>query len=85
MHHTVGWRPHEQNGNGHGFEILLELDAPVHRDEGVVFGPHPSKKLAVRDACPATLHHRVDTVAFEVRSEIYGELLVKKDAHQPTT
>ena len=85
MHHTVRRRPHEQNANGHGFEILLELDAPIHRDERVVFGSHPSKKFAIGDAGPATLGHGVDTMAFECRGEIDGELLVKKDAHQPTT
>ena len=86
MYHPIRWRPYEQNVDRHGFEILLELDTAVHRDERVVFGSHPSKKLAVRDPCPATLHHRVDTVVTcECRGEIYGELLVKKDAHQPTT
>ena len=54
----------------HCCEVLLELDAPVHRDQRVVLGPHTSEKLAVRDASPATAHYGVDTVALERRGEV---------------
>ena len=82
MHHSVGWRPEKQNPDRHCCEVLLELDAPVHRDERVVLGPHPSEKLAVRDASPATADHGIDTVVLERRGKVYWELLVKKNAHQ---
>ena len=64
--------------------MLLELDAPVHRDERVVLAAHSPQKLAVRDACPATAGHGIDTVAWERSGEIERQLLVKKNAHQPT-
>ena len=64
-------------------EVLLELDTPVHRDQGVVLASHSPQKLAVRDASPSTTRETIDTVAFERRGEIYRELLVKKNAHQP--
>jgi hypothetical protein len=83
MHHAVGRRTDEQHADGQCGQVLLELDTPVHRDQRVVLACHSPKKFTVRDASPSTARHRIDTVAFERRGRIYGELLVKKNAHQP--
>jgi hypothetical protein len=45
---------------------------------------HPPEKLAVREASPTTAGHGIDTVARERCGKPYRELLVKKNAHQPT-
>ena len=60
---------------------MLELDAPVHRDQRVVLASHAPEKLAVRNARPATAGHRIDTVALERSGKVYRELLVKQNAH----
>ena len=83
MHHAVRWGTDEQHADGQRAQVLLELDTPVHRDEGVVLASHSPQKLTVRDASPSTARHGIDTVAFECRGKIYRELLVKKNAHQP--
>ena len=49
MRHAIGWRPDEQYAERKSGEILLELDAPVHRDQYVVLVLHAPEKLAVRD------------------------------------
>ena len=51
-------------------EVLLELYAPVHRDQGIVLVPHTSEQLAVRDSRPAPADDRVNCVAFEGRGEV---------------
>ena len=61
-----------------------ELDAPVHGDQRIVFGPHPTEKLTVRNASPAAVDLGIDTVALERCGKVYRKLLVKKSAHQPT-
>ena len=83
MHHAVRWGTDEQHADGQCGQVLLELDTPVHRDQGVVLASHSPQKLTVRDASPSTARHRIDTVAFERRGKIDRELLVKKNAHQP--
>ena len=50
MRHAIGWRPDEQYAERKSGEILLELDAPVHRDQYVVLVLHAPEKLAVRDS-----------------------------------
>ncbi len=51
-------------------EVLLELYATVHRDQGIVLVPHTSEKLTVRDSRPATADDRVNCVAFEGHDEV---------------
>src|SRR5215470_921409 len=36
MHHAVGWCADEQNADRDCRQVLLELDAPVHRDERII-------------------------------------------------
>ncbi len=60
---------------------LLELDAAVHRDQDIVVAAHPAQKLAILDSSPATPDHCINIVAGKVQSEVYGQMLVKKDAH----
>jgi hypothetical protein len=83
VHHTVRWRTDKKNAEGHRCQVLLELDAPVHRDQRIVLAHHTPQKLAVRNARPATADHGIDTVPLERCGEVYRQLLVKKNAHQP--
>ena len=77
MYHPVGWRPHEEHADRHCCDVLLELDAPIHRYAHFVLGPHSPEKLAVREAGPATADYGIDTVALECCGKVYRELLVK--------
>ena len=54
----------------HRRQVLLELQATVHRDQRVVLAHHPPQKLTVRDAGPATADHGIDTVALERCGEV---------------
>ena len=83
MHHAIGWCTKKNHTTRQCSQVLLELDSPVHRDQGVVLPLHPPQKLAVRDARPATTDDRVDAVALQGWGEVYGQLLVKKNAHRP--
>ena len=65
VHQAIGWCTKKKHTERQCRQILLELDALVHRDQRVVLAPHPPQKLAVRVACPATTAHGVDTVALE--------------------
>ena len=65
VHDTIGWRADKKHAERQRCEVLLELDAPVHRDQRVVFAMHTPQKLTVRDARPAAADHGVDTVALE--------------------
>ena len=81
MRHSIGTSANEEHPEGQRSEVLLELDATVHRDERVVLALH-APQLSVRDACPPSTDEAIDTVAVESAGEIYWNLLVKKDAHQ---
>lgn len=70
VHQAVGWRTDNQHAEGHCCQVLLELDALVHRDQRVVLAPHTPQKLAVRDARPAAADHGIDTVALERCGEV---------------
>ncbi len=80
---TVRWGTDKKYPERQSGEILLELDALVHRDQRVVFAAHALQEFAVRDASPATADDGIDTVALERLGEVYRKLLVKKNAHQP--
>ncbi len=49
---------------------MLELDAPIHRDQRIVLTAHAPQKLAVPH--PATSYDGVDTVAFKRGGEVEG-------------
>jgi hypothetical protein len=83
VRHASGRHTEKKHAKGDCFQVLLELDATVHRDECVILAPHTSQKLAIGDARPAAANQRIDTVALQHCGEVYGELLVKKNAHQP--
>lgn len=71
VHHPIGWcTKKKKHSERQCCQILLEFDAPVHRDQGVVLTLHPPEKLAVPDARPATTDHRVDAVALQRCGEI---------------
>ena len=84
VHHSVGRGENEEHAERQPCDILLEVDAPVHGQQRVVLPTHASEKVAVLDTGPATADDGGGAVAFEDGGEIYWELLVKKNAHQPT-
>jgi hypothetical protein len=53
VHHPVGGNQDEKYPEEEFCDVLLELDALIHGDEGVVFAPHTPKKITVLDASPA--------------------------------
>jgi len=70
MHHAIGWRSDEDHTEGKGGDVLLELKAGVHRDQGIVVAAHESQKVAVLDARPPTANDGLDVVAVELSSEV---------------
>jgi hypothetical protein len=68
--HAVGWRTEKKHAERYRCQILLKLQALVHRDQRVVLPPHTPQKFAVRDARPATADHGVDTVALQGCGEV---------------
>jgi hypothetical protein len=68
--HSIGWRSDKNDAERQAGEVLLELDALVHCDQGRVFASHTPQKLTVRDARPATADHGVDIMALEGYGEV---------------
>ena len=64
-------------------DLLLELDSTVHRDQNIIVAPHAAQEFTILNAGPTAPGHGLDRMAAELRSEIYRQLLVKKDAHRP--
>jgi hypothetical protein len=62
---------------------LLVLDAAVHRDQNLVLAAHPAEEVAILDAGPSASDHGINVMAGKLKGEIYGQVLVKKDAHRP--
>lgn len=60
MHHAIGRCPEEEHAERQPRDMLLELDASVHRNKGVVFTAHALQELTVTDAGPATTDDGVD-------------------------
>jgi hypothetical protein len=83
VHHSVGGGEHEEHPERQRSDVLLELDALVHGKQGIVLPTHTAKKLAVLDTGPTVADNGGGGMAFEHGGEVYRELLVKKDAHQP--
>ena len=55
---------------GKGRDVLLELEAVVHRDQGIVAVAHEAQEVPVLDARPATTDNGVDVVAVQIPSEV---------------
>jgi hypothetical protein len=83
VHHAIRRGTHQEHANRHGRQVLLELDAAVHREEDIVVALHAPQKLAVRDTGPAAADDGINRVAWERGGEIERKLLVKKNAHRP--
>lgn len=82
MLQAVGCGIHDDDPEREPSHWLLELDAPVHRDQDIVVAAHPAQEIAILDAGPPAADHGINVVAGELQGEIYGQLLVKKDAHR---
>ena len=83
MCHPVGCGTDQEDAERKRCEILLELQAAVHRDQRIVPSAHALQEVAVLHARPSTANDGIHLVAEERRSEINRQVLVKKDAHQP--
>ena len=83
MCHPVGCGTDQEDAERKRYEIVLELQAAVHRDQRIVLSAHTLQEVAVLHARPSTANDGIHWVAEERRSEINRQVLVKKDAHQP--
>ena len=83
MEHTVRWRADEDDPEGKDGHVLLELEVAVHGHKGIVVAGHEAQEVAILDARPSTADDRLDVMTVKQSGEIYRELFVKKDAHQP--
>jgi hypothetical protein len=69
--HAIGCGAHDDNAEWEHRDGLLELQAAVHRAQGIVVATHAVEEIAVLDASPATADHRVNIMAAEFRGEVY--------------
>jgi hypothetical protein len=81
--HAVGVGADQEHSERKGGDVLLEFQAAVHRQQHVVLAAHVLQQVAILDASPATANNRVYLVAVQISTEVYEQVLVKKDAHQP--
>ena len=72
MLHAVGWGANEHNAKGQCRDALLELDAAVHRDEGIILAVHSAQQLAVLDPAPAATGNALYGMTRKFRSKAYG-------------
>jgi uncharacterized membrane protein YiaA len=59
------------------------FQAAVHREQHLILAAHTLQQVAILDASPATADDGVYLVALQLSTEVYGQVLVKKNAHQP--
>jgi len=52
--------------------LLLEFDTAVHCDENIKVATHAVQEFPVLEASPTAVGYRLDRMAAELRSEIYG-------------
>ena len=83
MRHSVGGGPDEKYTERQCGDVLLKFQAPVHSEQHVVLAAHASQQGAVLQTGPAPANNGVDLMAVQHRRDVYGEMLVKKDAHRP--
>src|SRR5947208_605791 len=69
---TIGCGMRDDDTKGERRDRLLKFDATVHRDQNIVVAAHPAQKLAILDSGPAAAGHGINSVAGEIRSEVYG-------------
>src|SRR6266567_6081432 len=79
----IGCGVHDDDPEREPRDWLLELDATVHCDQDIVVAAHSAQEIAILDASPAASDHGINVVTGELQGEIYGQVLVKKDAHRP--
>ena len=70
MQQAVGWRPDEDDAEGKGRDVLMELKAVVHRDQGIVVAAHEVREVPVLDARPTTTDNGPDVVAGQIQSQV---------------
>jgi hypothetical protein len=69
--HAIGSGTNDDYTERERRDLLLELDAPVHCDQNIIVAGHASQELPVRDTGPTAVDHSLDSMAEELRSEIY--------------
>jgi len=70
MNHPIRKSEDEKDSEGQRRDVLLELDAPVHCEKGIVVATHATKEVAILDTGPATPSDGGDAMAFEHRGEV---------------
>jgi hypothetical protein len=70
--HAIGSGANQHNAKTQCRDALLELDAAVHRDEGIELAAHSAEQLAVLDPGPAATGNGVYGMTRKFRSKAYG-------------
>jgi hypothetical protein len=70
MKHPIRGSEDKKDSERQCRDVLLELDALVHREQSIVVATHATKKITVLDAGPATPDDGRGAMAFEHCSEI---------------
>ena len=68
----LGSGANQHNAEAQCRDALLELDAAVHRDEGIILAVHSAQQLAVLDPAPAATGNGVYGMTRKFRSKAYG-------------
>jgi len=69
--HAIGSGANQHIAKTQCRDALLELDAAVHRDEGIILAVHSAQQLAVLDPAPAATGNGVDGMTKKFRSKAY--------------
>ena len=80
---AVGSGANDDDAERQSPDLMLELDAAVHRHEDIIFTPHAAQELAILDPGPAARDICVDRMTGELEGKVQWELLVKQHAHRP--
>src|ERR1700730_1038961 len=70
--HAIVSGANQHNAETQCRDALLELDAAVHRDEGIILAVHAAQRLAVLDPGPAATANGVYAVTRKFRSRADG-------------
>jgi len=69
--HAIGSGSDDDDAEGERRDLMLELDTAVHCDQNIKVAPHAAQEFPVLDTGPTAACHCLDSVAAELRGEVY--------------
>jgi hypothetical protein len=69
--HAIGSGTNDDDTERERRDLLLELDTAVHCDQNIKVAPHAAQEFPVLDTGPTAACHCLDSVAAELRGEVY--------------